>query len=233
MAEKRTQQLRIISAESLLSLAELLNGYDVEHTDILALLRPASPTVDPVVNLITRLIAQQTSEPVVSNGPNPPSQGKEEPETMPLSSDEVTYWLTPVKADKKQTAEEVVETLVGQAKVYAFAENTPGRKHLKPGDWISFYAASKGVVGHAKVVSAPQKKFHPSVHNSEKYEWIFEVDEAKLHLDEPFVIDAHIRSQLKAFEGKDPNKNWAWFVQATRRLNKHDFETVAGVSVNS
>ncbi len=49
VAEKRTQQLRIISAESLLSLTELMNGYDVEHEDVLSLLRPARPTVDPVL----------------------------------------------------------------------------------------------------------------------------------------------------------------------------------------
>jgi hypothetical protein len=35
IAEKRTDQLRIISVESLLSLVELFNQYDVSHSDIL------------------------------------------------------------------------------------------------------------------------------------------------------------------------------------------------------
>ncbi|GAI10779.1 unnamed protein product, partial [marine sediment metagenome] len=41
VAEKRKDQLRIISGNSLLSLAELMNEYDVSHEDILAVLRPS------------------------------------------------------------------------------------------------------------------------------------------------------------------------------------------------
>src|SRR5215203_6608871 len=93
VVEKRTQQLRIISADSLLSLAELMSGYDVAHEDVLALLRPASPTVDPVVSLITRLVAQKTSEAPTNEVPEP----KHPP------SDDVVYWLAPVRGDKEQT----------------------------------------------------------------------------------------------------------------------------------
>ncbi|MGC8839404.1 MAG: hypothetical protein ACP5UM_13420 [Anaerolineae bacterium] len=57
VAEKRTHQLRIISVESLLSLAEMKADYDVRHEDILAVLRPSGPTVDPLVDLMTRLAA--------------------------------------------------------------------------------------------------------------------------------------------------------------------------------
>ena len=49
LAEKRTHQLRIISVESLLSLAEMMNEYDVSHEDILAVIRPSGPVVDQVI----------------------------------------------------------------------------------------------------------------------------------------------------------------------------------------
>ena len=42
MAE-RFQQLRIISIDSLISLAELMNEYDVNHEDILSILKPSGP----------------------------------------------------------------------------------------------------------------------------------------------------------------------------------------------
>jgi hypothetical protein len=227
IAEKRTQQLRIISADSLLSLAELMNGYDVEHDDVLALLRPASPTLDPVVSLIARLVAQKTSE-LPTNGDIEPKNGQheEQQKPKPSSKDGVVYWLTPVRGDKEQTAEEVLQTLLGEEGIYAFAQNTPGRRRIKPGDWICFYATGKGVAAHARVDSLPQKQIHPKVRHSDKYPWVFKVKDVKFYLNEPIAVDADMRSQLDAFERRDLNKAWAWFVQATRELSEQDFEAL-------
>lgn len=209
VAERRTNQLRIIAVESLLSLAELMTEYDVNHEDILAILQPSGPTIDPVVDLMARLVAQP---------PPPPPPPEEVPE------EQIQYWLTPVKADEAQTAEETIHVLVGEEKVYAFGERTPGRKHLRRGDWIGFYATGKGVVAHAQVASSPEHRHHPRVRDPERYPWVFPVKDVHLYLDEPVVIDASLRAQLDAFQDRDPNKAWAWFVQATRRISKEDFQ---------
>jgi len=217
LAEKRTHQLRIISVESLLSLAEMMSDYDVSHDDILAVLRPSGPTVDSVVDLMARLVAQRR-----------PEESPRETVPSPEASAEngIAFWLTPVKGDEEQTAEEVVETLVGREKIYAFGERTPGRKHLKPGDWICFYATAKGVIAHAKVTSSPEKKKHARVRHPEKYPWTFRLDNTRLYLEEPIVIDAATRTRLEAFKGRDPDQSWAWFVQATRRISEQDFKTL-------
>ncbi len=39
-------------------------------------------------------------------------------------------------------------------------------------------------------------------------EYIFELYNVRLYLDREIVIDANLRSQLEAFAGKDPVKNW-------------------------
>lgn len=52
VAEKRTHQLRVISVESLLSLAEIM----------LVLLRPSGPGIDSLADLIARLVAQRTAQ---------------------------------------------------------------------------------------------------------------------------------------------------------------------------
>lgn len=227
VAEKRTQQLRITSADSLLSLAELTNGFDVEHEDVLALLRPASPKVDPVVSLIARLIAQKTSEPTTDEVPESVIvQGGQSQKPKHVVSADANYWLTPVKGDDMQTAEEVLQTLLGEESIYAFGEKTPGRKRLKVGDRMCYYAAGKGVVAHAKVGSVPQKHLHPKVRHSDKYSWVFKVEDVELYLDEPIPVDAEMRSHLDAFKGRDPNKAWAWFVQATSRLTEQDFHAL-------
>jgi hypothetical protein len=214
LAEKRTDQLRIISVDSLLSLAEMMNEYDIGHEDILTVMRPSGPIIDAVVDLMARLVAEPEAERLVE---------KEPPLPEPLTEGEVAHWLTPVKSYPEETAEECIHVLVGENQIYAFGDRTPGRKHLKPGDWICFYASGKGVVAHAKVVSSPEKKPHHRVRHSERYPWVFRLDETKLYLDEPIVIDAALRSRLNAFQGRDLNKAWAWFVQATRKITEHDF----------
>jgi hypothetical protein len=215
LAEKRTHQLRLISVESLLSLAEMMNEYDVSHQDILAVIRPSGPTIDPIIDLMARLVAQRQAEVLPEEEVIPQE---------PSAESEVAYWLTPVKSDEEQTAEEVIQTLVGQEQIYAFGERTPGRKHLKPEDWICFYATGKGVVAHAKVLTRPEKKPHKKVRHPEIYPWVFGLENAKLYLNEPIVIDPAARNQLDAFHDRDPSKSWAWFVQATRRITQHDFE---------
>lgn len=215
VAEGRSDQLRIISVDSLLSLAELMSEYDIGHEEVLAVIRPSGPRVDPIVDLMTALVAE----------PKVPGEKELPPEeVLPPKEGRAAYWITPVKSVPEQTAEECVRTLVGEERIYAFGERTPGRKHLKPGDWMCFYATGgKGVIAHAQVASYPEKNPHPAVRRSERYPWVFHLEDTRLYLDEPTVIDADLRAQLDAFQDKDLNKNWAWFVQATRKITQHDF----------
>src|SRR5262249_39405521 len=118
-AERRTHQLRIISVESLLSLAELMTEDDVSHNDVLAVLRPSRPTIDPIVDLMARLVAQRQTAPLpaLDLAAEEPAEGlptlPDIAPTPPITA-EAAYWLTPVKADAVQTAEDVIHTLVEQ-----------------------------------------------------------------------------------------------------------------------
>ena len=115
-----------------------MNSYDVSHDDALAVLRPSGPTIDSIVGLMARLVAQQEAE-VLPTGETPPQeQAVELPEARvslreQATEDETVYWLTPVRSDNIQTAEEVIQQLIGTEGIYAFSERTPGRKRLKPG----------------------------------------------------------------------------------------------------
>lgn len=217
IAQNWSDKLRIISVESLLSLAEMMNQYDVSHADMLAVIRPSGPTIDPIVDLMARLVVPpvelpETSLEEISKAPQPPKVEVD-----------ASYWLTPVRSDEDGTAEDTITTLVEKEHIYAFGERTPGRRHIKPGDWICFYATGKGVVAHARIISVPRNEVHPSVRHADRYPWIFDLQEEKLYLDDPIIIDAALRATLDAFKGKDANKNWAWYVQATYKISEHDF----------
>jgi len=219
VAEKRTHELRIISVESLLSLTELMNEYDMSHDDILSILWPSGPIVDQVIDLMARLVAQGKAE--------VPLETIEEPVSAETESG-AAYWITPVKSDEEQAAEDVISSLVGREHIYAISERTPGRKRIKRGDWICFYATTRGVVAHARIATNPEKRSHPAVGDPDKYNWVFELDDTQLYLDTPIVIDTSLRNRLDEFQGRDPNKSWAWFVQATRAITRQDFGVLTG-----
>ena len=88
IAENRIQQIRIISIESIISLAELMNEYDVNHEDVLSILKPSGPSIDPNVEILIKLAAQQgpvETEPV-----------------LPVTDDgDINYWMTPVRDEEE------------------------------------------------------------------------------------------------------------------------------------
>jgi hypothetical protein len=136
---------------------------------------------------------------------------------------EANYWLTPVAPNEGQTPEQTIQVLVGQEKIYAFGDKTPGRRHIKLEDWISFYASGKGVVAHAQVASIPERKPDSRIPNSEKYPWVFQLKNTQLYLEQPTVLDEAVRNKLQAFQGREQTSPWAWFVQATRKISAQDF----------
>jgi hypothetical protein len=216
-SEKNSDRLRIISVDSLLSLAEMMDEYELEHEDILSLLRP-TPRIDHAVEMMKSLITESPPTPL-----QPPPIT---PSITPSGEGDV-YWLSPVRSDEELSAEEEIKNLIdSEPRVFAFGERTPGRHDVKPGDWICFYASTNGVVAHAKVTSKPERKPHAKIRHSEEYPYTFSISEPQLYLDNPVVIDSACRNQLDAFKSRDPNKAWGWFVVGTHRLSKHDFEVL-------
>lgn len=213
IAEQRTQQLRLISVDRLLSLLELMADYGLSHEDILALLRPPGPWIDPVLDLLVRVAAQPNS--FQSLVPAVPAESLQAP----------SYWLAPVRSSQTETAEERISRLVGQECFFAFSEHTPGVRHIKPGDGICFYATLKGVVADARVASAPERQTIPGL---EEYPWVIRLEEARLYCDRPRMLDAELRAQLDAFRGRDLKRSWAWFVQTVRQISERDFALLTG-----
>lgn len=224
VAERRTHQLRVISIESLLSLAELKSKYDLSHQDILQILRPSGPKIDPIVNLIAELVAEEPQPPARQPSTLPaPMEFTTQPTPTIPSEDSPAHWLTSAKSTDDETAEECIRRLVGNEHYYAFSQRAAGRKHMKPGDRIAFYATANGVVAHATLSSAPERRPRPDGSTDEEYPWVFSLTDAQLYLENPVVIDAALRANLDQFRGRDPDRNWAYFVQATHKVSPHDF----------
>jgi len=214
IAEGHTDELRVISVDSLLALAEMKEDYKIKHEDILSIISPKGCLVDSIINLIKRIASEPSvEEPTISIV-----------EEVPETKGSITYWLAPVANDEEQPAEKTIMQLVFNQKCYAFADRTPGRRRVKPGDWICFYASTKGVVAHAKIETSPSKtEEKPENIDTENYPWVFKLSNPKIYLENPINIDYELRSKLDAFKNKDLSKTWAWFVTATREITGGDF----------
>ncbi|RME03787.1 MAG: EVE domain-containing protein [Deltaproteobacteria bacterium] len=208
VTEHRNHQFRIVSIPALLSLAEFMAEYDIDHDDVMAILQPLNPSIEPTIALMTRLI----SEPRIA-----------EPLAVEGGEGEAHYWLTPVYTDGPERVTDLVQTLLGKAKIYAIHERSPGRTRIKPGDEICFYVAQRGIVAHARVASSPERKTHRKIPHSKSYSWIFRLSDVEIYFDDPVVLDAALRRRLDAFRERDPDHAWFWFVQETRSLSAHDF----------
>jgi hypothetical protein len=221
VAEKRLHQLRLISINSLLSLAELMESYDVEHKEVLSILQPAGPVIDDMVDLITRTATEEPVQPLPITPAVHIIGGDDR------GQDDHLFLLTPVADEPEVTAEEAMRSLLDQG-WYVFGERTPGRKRLKRGDRICFYNTGIGVVAEATVDSKPEKKPIKFVRDPSRFPWAFHVKDVRYFFDKPVVIDATLRSHLEAFKGREPDKSWAWFVQGTHYLTEYDYKILVG-----
>jgi hypothetical protein len=76
------------------------------------------------------------------------------------------------------------------------------------------------------VITPCERKLDRRIRQPEKYPWVFRLDDVRLYLGEPVVIDAALRNRLAAFRDRDPEKFWGWFVQATRKITENDFNVL-------
>jgi hypothetical protein len=222
IAEKRTHQLRVISAEALLQLAELVLDYEeAGHDAALTLLRPSGPRVDPVITLITTLVAREKQE--VAIRPAPPTDRQQDGKESAKADGGTRYYLVPVGEDDEESPIDVVHRVLG-GNVFAFSERAPYKQNMKAGDWLCFHASATGVVAHARISVPPARKRHPRVKHPEEYPWVVELEAVKTYTDTPVSIDRAMRAQLDAFKGKDLDRPWGWFVVTVNRIDKHDYD---------
>jgi hypothetical protein len=222
IVERRRERLRVTSVDALLNLLELKQEYDLEHETILSLLLPAPVRVDPLVNLIFDVVSQEKREAVEAQIAKP---------VIELSS--VTdaqvraYYLLPAADSEDGTP--VIENLHRwlDKGLWGLGQRTGYRKNFAPGDHLCFYAVRIGVVAEAVIASASfdlSQKENPST-----VEVLYAIKLKKVRwLEEPVELTAEVRRQLGAFQGRDPNKGWAWFVQGTSKLTENDFNLLTG-----
>jgi hypothetical protein len=206
LAERRTQQLRVITVDSLLSIAELVQDERISQDEAVVLLKPTSPFVDDVVRVLARVAATPPGDPRVPQTGDTMSLTTT---TSPIPAGEATrvegraYWLTAVADVQEASAQQRIHTLL-DAGWYVYGDRTSGRKRLQVGDGLCFYEKGVGVVAAAEVASVPEYRILSLIPDAEEYPWAFRVTNVRYFLDAPVVIDAPYGPNLRPFKGAIP-----------------------------
>jgi hypothetical protein len=104
-------QIRAISISALLALSKMVKDYHLTHDDVLMLLLTSGPSVDPIVDLIARIISQC------------------EAETPTL--EEIAQILGPLGQGGESTPEVALADLIDQSQYYAFGNRGSGRREKR------------------------------------------------------------------------------------------------------
>ena len=137
-------------------------------------------------------------------------------------------WLLPVGKSDETSGFVVVRELAQKLGVFGLSARAQGRKSLKQGDLVAFYVAGEGICAHGRVTEAPARKNrdHPLLRG---YPYVFSLGDVEMYSESPVRLDVDLRKSLDAFDGKDPETRWAWFVQGLHRLTGADFRRITRV----
>jgi len=223
VAEGRQEQLRVAGVDALLNLLELKQEYELEHETVFQLLLPSPVRVDTIVNLIFDITSQERRA-AVEEAPS-----FVQPE-QPIADQQINYYLLP--AADSEDGMPVLENLHHwlDRGMWGLGQRTGYRKSFRPGDRLCFYAVRIGVVVECTVTSLAfdlDRKKSPKPHLEVPYG--IRLKDVRWFEDTPIALTPEVRAELSAFEGRDLNKGWAWFVQGTSKLTAEDFELLTGL----
>jgi hypothetical protein len=153
--------IRCISLDSLLWLAEMSEAQRVDHNDVLRLLT-SSPDSDFMVQLMRRLT--ETSSILESQSPRTPRLEQASLDVTPRLSivgkpdraPDAAFWLATLQRDETATPQQVLDAVIARRQVLGVTLAAAASGPAREGDRVCFYIDAVGIAGHAQLDSAIQ-----------------------------------------------------------------------------
>lgn len=136
------------------------------------------------------------------------------------------YYLLSATPRDGIAADVLVRERLGQG-FWGLQNTARYRMSITTGDRCCFHASGVGIVAHARV-AGPATEIPAWEHKSAGDRNRVRLPLNEIELTGPVKLDATLRSQLAAFEEKDPVNHWSWFVQTTFKLCEEDFNLLIG-----
>jgi hypothetical protein len=141
-AETRFPDLRVVSVRSLLTLAANVSAGRLAHAEIVELLRSGF-ALDFVIDLLDRPAGGDGGGGSIAAPDRPASVERCEP----------AFWIATIAGDEMAVPEQLLDSVIAHRRILAVSRGRGSHGQGSPGDWVGFFLADKGIVGHAQLAS--------------------------------------------------------------------------------
>jgi hypothetical protein len=185
--------VRVVSVQSLLSLATKFNDDRLTHGEVVKLLRSGS-ALDFVIDLLDRRadaarpreVVQQAAVAAASASPIDPSPDPPMPSPSPtLVPTEPDFWVATLVPNNMATPEKLLASVVVQRRLLGIFHDGPLQDDGAPGDWVCFFVPGRGIVGHAQLESIVENAA-AVIRNAERFSRVYQLCDVEIY-DEPIV----------------------------------------------
>ena len=146
IAHEQFPDVRVVSVRSLLSLAAHVSEDRVSHAEVVELLRTSS-ALDFMIDLMAR-----------PGGGGRPAESRTDGRRRAAFDDALpACWVAIISGDAMVTPERWLASVIADRHVLAVCDGDQIRGHGSPGDWVCFFLATKGIVGHAQLASVVER----------------------------------------------------------------------------
>ena len=159
--------LRVVSVRSLLALGEQVSAGRVSHLEVVDLLR-SGVALDFVIDLMNRPTADHRDVPPL-----------DEP-AVSAEAGAPAFWVATITGDDATTPEQLIESVVAHRGVLAICDAGGAGGYGSPGDWVCFFVADKGIVGHAQLESLITDGPNP-VRQAERFNRVYRLAQVTLY----------------------------------------------------
>jgi hypothetical protein len=206
----------VVSIGSLLALADAVTAGNITHDHVVRVFESNLPG-DVLVEMLERSAARPTTDESIHENPAGPKNGRsitdpagpatgrsitdtgDLPNGRTISesdaSSDTSYWIATVGQDHATRPEEFLELVVLRRHVFGIVDSATGRSTATPGDWVCFYVAGKGVVGHARI--AALRAGGGGLRDAHRFRQLLQVEDVKLNLGAPVALDAETQLRLR------------------------------------
>ena len=165
LAQRQSGDIRCVTVDSLLWLAEMTTAGRLEHEDVLRLLT-SGPDSDFTIDLMRRMaegaVVHETTAPAPAVASEQPTRTgatgpswAEPPNHLSIVENPERrrgpeYWLASLASDESASPEQMVDFVIRGRQVLGITDTGPLPIPVSVGDLVCFYIAGTGIVGHAQ-----------------------------------------------------------------------------------
>ena len=113
------------------------------------------------------------------------AQDDPEPSAPAAARRQPAFWVATIAANETAAPEQLLASVIARRRVLGICHAGPFQAEGAAGDWVCFFLAGKGIVGHAQLASVVDGKTNV-VRNAAQFNRVYRLSNVELY-EEPIV----------------------------------------------